>query len=152
MKNIWIFQLHEPLEAGRREKVETALRIFLSNWQAHGEPVPAKFNIHEERFILVHAQEDAASGCSIDRMFRETLGILESNGAKVAGPENVFYKNETGEVLFFHFLQAETMIKNGHIGPATIVYNSSITNEAEIASFESALKDTWLARFLAEKV
>ena len=152
MKNIWVFQLHEPLQDARQEKIKTALGSFLSNWQAHGEPVPAKFDIHGGRFILVHAQEDAASGCSIDRMFRETLGILETNGAKVAGPENVFYKNADGNIQCFHFLEAENLVKSGTIGPATIVYNSSITREEDLTTFESPLKDTWLARFLGETV
>ena len=152
MKNIWVFQLHEPLQEARQQKVEAALSAFLANWQAHGEPVPARYDIHERRFILVHAQEDAASGCSIDRMFREMLGILETNGAKVAGPENVFYKNGKGEVNCFHFLEAENRIKSGDIGPDTLVYNSSITREEEIPSFQSPLKETWLARFLSERV
>ena len=152
MRNIWIFQLHEPLQDARQERVKSALEQFLANWQAHGVPVPARFEIRDGRFILVHAQEDAASGCSIDRMFRETLGILETNGAKVAGPENIFYQNGTQPLRNFHFLQAENLVRSGEIGPETLVFNSSITTEEEIPSFVSPLKETWLARFLTQKV
>ena len=76
------------------------------------------------------------------------IGIFEKAGAKLAGPENIFYRMPDGNLGSFNFQQTETMLRNGQIGPETIVFNAAISVEEELGGFEAKLKNTWMSRFL----
>ncbi len=148
MRTLWVFQLFEPLSLEQSEKITAQVQSFLGEWKAHGTPVPGHFEIRKDQFLIVQAQEDASSGCSVDRMYREIFGILEKCGARISGPENIFFKNGGGKPSWFHFKDSESLIANGKINGETLIYNSALTDPLQLDQFEAHLKNTWLSRFL----
>jgi hypothetical protein len=95
--NIWVFGITPAIEnpAALLARVDA----FLSDWAAHGSPVPAGRELREGRFLIVAADKDAEkSGCSIDRLFALVRALERDFGVSMLDPQYVFYRDSHGVV------------------------------------------------------
>lgn len=65
---IWIYLSDRRITPGDALSINRALKAFTAEWAVHGVPLKSSYNILEDRFVLLAADEEAhgASGCSID--------------------------------------------------------------------------------------
>lgn len=148
MQSTWIFQLENPLDAGRVEGVKNAVNQFLAEWNAHGTPVPGKVDLPYNRFITIEAQPGATSGCSIDKMNRTIRDIVSQTGNNVLDPQFVFYQNEGQNIKHVDFREIDAAVKAGELTPETTIFDNSMDQSSDLGKWEVKLKDSWVNRYL----
>ena len=69
---IWVYQASRSLYASELDQIKQVLAQSCQNWEAHGAPLQASFEIKYNQVIIVAVNEamNAASGCSIDASTR----------------------------------------------------------------------------------
>jgi hypothetical protein len=75
----WIFGASAPVDDIDDQRLLAAVDGFLLQWKAHGAPLTASRDWRDEHFLViaVDQNQEGASGCSIDGLFR-TLKELET--------------------------------------------------------------------------
>ncbi|MEN9959132.1 MAG: hypothetical protein RLZZ474_1376 [Bacteroidota bacterium] len=69
---IWVYQASRSLLAPELDQIKQVLSQACQNWEAHGAPLQASFEIKYNQVIIIAVNEalNAASGCSIDASTR----------------------------------------------------------------------------------
>lgn len=151
---IWMYASLKDLSESQINDIENKVELFLNEWDAHGKKLEGAFGIFHKRFLVLAANESAtqASGCSIDKstgVFREIenqyqLGLLEKG--------LVFFESN-GEIKHIHFSQLEKVIEDGLMNDKTIVYDTTISTLQDLQdNFRTALENTWMKRYLKQKM
>ena len=66
----WIFVCSKELDLSQNEELKNALDAFVAQWQAHGKPLEAAFELKGRLLVVcVNAASEPASGCSIDKLY-----------------------------------------------------------------------------------
>ncbi len=95
----WIFAANRPLTADEREIIDTEVPNFLSQWTAHGAPVPASHEIRDDQFLVIAADESVApGGCSIDSLFRFVRALGEHLEIDMLSSGKIWYRDKAGEI------------------------------------------------------
>jgi len=77
---IWVYQASRALSSQELELISNTLIQSCQNWEAHGAPLQASFEIRYHQVIIIAVNEamNAASGCSIDTSTRWFKSLGES--------------------------------------------------------------------------
>ncbi len=83
---IWIFAFREKLAEEKELALKSKLASFLPTWLSHKKEMRGECEIVLSRFLIVLADEElcAASGCSIDSLFRAVRESSEELGIALA--------------------------------------------------------------------
>ena len=66
---VWIFQSIQMIDNTTIEKIKSKLKLFLDNWKSHQMNFKSSFEIRNNTFIIIAADEsNLVSGCSIDSL------------------------------------------------------------------------------------
>ena len=66
---VWIFQSIQMIDNTTIEKIKSKLKLFLNNWKSHQMNFKSSFEIRNNTFIIIAADEsNLVSGCSIDSL------------------------------------------------------------------------------------
>ena len=66
---VWIFQSTQMIDNTTIEKIKSKLKLFLDNWKSHQMNFKSSFEIRNNTFIIIAADEsNLVSGCSIDSL------------------------------------------------------------------------------------
>ena len=97
---IWVFASDRPLVGNEAARLLSEVDRFLDGWAAHGAELTCARDWRDDRFLIIAVDEgvNAASGCSIDGLFRILKGLEPTIGASLLGGDNVFYRDESGSV------------------------------------------------------
>jgi hypothetical protein len=151
MRHVWIFQLGTaPAQAARAQLLQE-LDAFIAVWKAHGSPVPGTAELRHDRFIIVQAEPDHASGCSIDSMTKGVNEILAKHGLEVLGADRILYRAADGSIQNMDFKDAKAAIAAGTLKPDTIIFDSTLGNSSDLSRWEVPLEKTWMVRFLTQR-
>lgn len=149
---VWVFGATTELEARAREQLLGAVDGFLSQWNAHGEPLACARDWRDDRFLAIGVDQSTAgaSGCSIDGLFR-TLSRLEPElGTKLLGGGRVFYRDAQGGVVATTRAGFAALAQGGDVGPDTLVFDTSLTTAAAWRhEFERPARESWHAQLVA---
>lgn len=65
---IWVYPSNRCLNTDDQKVIRKHLDEFIGNWNAHGSPIKGGYEIYQNHFIVLAADEDQStvSGCSID--------------------------------------------------------------------------------------
>lgn len=149
---VWVFQSSRQFTAREVSLVDRETSSFLNEWEAHGQPLTAAYELPYHHFLVIGADQTVqkATGCSIDRCheFVQTLGkklrvdffdrllvafLLENN------------------VLTIPTSFIKEYLDKGIISPQTITFNNLVQTKDE---YEKAwlvpMKDTWLKKYLSD--
>ena len=149
---VWVFGAADALDARGRDRLLDAVDDFLSQWNAHGEPLASARDWRDDRFLAVGVDQSTAgaSGCSIDGLFR-TLARLEPElGTKLLGGGRVYYRDVDGQVVTTSRAAFAALARDGAVGPDTPVFDTSLTTaSAWRHEFERPTRDSWHAQLAA---
>src|SRR4051812_44103068 len=146
---LWIFASDRQIAGAPASTLLAAVDDFLANWKAHGAPLRCARDWREERFLAigVDVNEENASGCSIDGLFRTLQELQREIGAQLVGGGRLFSRGRAG---------IETVTREefggrasaGVVTPATPVFDTSITDAgAWRTRFELPAGTSWTASF-----
>jgi hypothetical protein len=146
---VWTYVISRELDPQERSNLLNEGKKFVSTWTAHENQLEASFEIVGDRIILVKVNEDvnSASGCSIDKLTR----FMKEIGTHFNfDPFNrLMVAFEAGSTIkTIHASQVKDLLKTGRISSETVIYNTSVSNDEELAAWRQPLKNTWLKRYL----
>lgn len=148
---IWVFASDRPIAGASADTLLAEVDRFLADWKAHGVPLHSARDWREDRFLTVgvDVNEENASGCSIDGLFRALQQLQREIGAQLLGGGRVFYRTANGIEVATREQFAER-VKRGEISGDTPVFDPSVTDLASWrAKFEQPAAEAWTARFFA---
>jgi len=147
---VWVYLSDKSFSPEVESGIKADLQNFLKDWNAHGTSLSASYDILQNHFIIIRADEEkfSASGCSIDKQLRFVKETEQKYGLSLLNRLIVAYK-EGNDIKVIHSAKIPELLVAGQISENTIVFNVGVGNDAEFAAkFEIPLKESWLAKFL----
>lgn len=148
---VWIYVIGKQLSDSELLQLKSDGEKFVADWTAHEHKLSASFDIQHRHLIVVKVNEGVhnASGCSIDKLLRFVKGAGEKFGFNPTDRLLVAYK-QNQNVLVTHASKIKELLAQGIIGADTVVLNTAVSSEAELAQWEQPLKSTWLSKYLSQ--
>jgi hypothetical protein len=147
---VWVFGSDRALVGAAADTLLASVDQFLSEWRAHGVPLRCARDWRDNRFLAVgvDVNEENASGCSIDGLFRTLQQLERVIGSRLVGGGRVFYRDD-GSVEATTRDEFLERVKSGRVGRDTPVFDTSLTGAGEWRTkFEQPAERSWAARYL----
>lgn len=149
MRKVWTYLSSKALSSAECEALLEAGKNFVSSWTAHEMKLEAHFEIFKNRIIVVSVDETAhnASGCSIDKLLRFVKDSEKQFGIELLNRLLVAVDAGTS-IEVYKSSEISALLSSGKISANTPVYNTSVSNEAELNNWLQPLSNTWLSKYL----
>jgi hypothetical protein len=147
---LWFFLADRKLEERELEELNTSLMHFTSSWKSHGSSLSADFDILMNQMVViaVDEQQEAPSGCSIDKAFRLLQEFGNSKGIDFFNRLLVPLAGAQGMELI-HRSQLAAKIASGAMHPDDLYYDITITQLAQLEQdFKKPLRHGWALKGL----
>ena len=144
----WIYILQSPLTKVLFKKLDFELNKVCENWVSHGENINSNYKITDKQFIILFAEENNVSGCSIDAVNNEMIRISNvlGIGLKPNSKIGIFKKNI---IHFFDKNEIIDLIQKNEFSLSNVMVNTTVRNKYEFeSSWKIQIKDSWLKTFL----
>lgn len=145
----WVFASDRAISGPDAVHMLAEVDDFLDQWRAHGVPLTASREWRDDRFLVVAAEGEDASGCSIDGLFRALKALGPQLGAKLVSSGLVFYRDDSGTVQSLTRPQFSNAAGYGAITAETPVFDTSLTRLGDVRTrFERPAGESWQAALL----
>lgn len=140
----WIYILSEEISEKNKNKLNEYLKNVCEDWQSHGSIIKSSFLISKNRFILLFAEENTVSGCSIDASFNKLRKILNHLEIGLDSNSKIgIFKKE--KMYFFDRIGIIKSIKNKTLERKDLMINTTVKNKEEyMNSWVIKIEDSWL--------
>ena len=140
----WIYILSEEISEKNKNKLNEYLKSICEDWQSHGSIIKSSFIISKNRFILLFAEENTVSGCSIDASFNKLKKILNHLEIGLDSNSKIgIFKKE--KMYFFDRIGIIKSIKNKTLERKDLMINTTVKNKEEyMNSWVIKIEDSWL--------
>lgn len=148
---VWVFGADRALEATEAERLLGAVDTFLDGWAAHGELLTSARELRDGRFLMiaVDTRQAAASGCSIDALFRALQDLERELGFSILGGGRVYWRDPSRAITCVQRADAGDAVAAGDLTPDTVVFDPAVdTLGAWRTRFETRASDSWHAALL----
>ena len=145
---VWIYQSDRTLRTEEQLQIQEILKVFTSQWLAHGNQLAAGSEIRNDRFIILSVDEQlaGASGCSIDQSVKLMHEIEQRFGISLFDRFNIAYR-DGNEIRTADRAEFEYLIRTGVVTPDTIVYNNLAQTRKQLeTNWEVPFKESWHAQ------
>ena len=146
MGRVWVFASDRPLDANSEQRLLQVVDEFLEHWAAHGAPLRSGREIREHRFLTIGVDQSdaAASGCSIDGLYRSLRSLQSELGLSLLSSGLVFYRDAAGDVRCVTRDEFADLAGKGGITAETHVFDTSVTTIGEwYDRFEAPAGRAW---------
>jgi hypothetical protein len=142
---VWIFGISPALDANASDAVLRRVDVFLDGWASHGTPIVAGSDLREGSFLIIAADSDDRSGCSIDRLFGTLRQLEQENGVQILDPNRIFFRDDARNVRVVprdRFAEVAT--------PETVVFDVTADRLGEVRSgtWEKRTAESWHQQLL----
>jgi hypothetical protein len=146
---VWIFASDRPVRGAAADTLLAEVDRFLAGWKAHGVPLRNARDWRDERFLTigVDVDEETASGCSIDGLFRTLQELQRQIGVQLVGGGRVFYRIRN-DIEMATREEFAARAGRGEIARDCPVFDPSLTDLGSWrARFEQPAARAWTARY-----
>jgi hypothetical protein len=146
---VWVFGAQRPLDAGQAQALAEAAEAHVAAWTAHGAPVVGGWELRENTFLLVGADEEATgvSGCSVDALFHTLAQVERETGATLRDASAVWFRDADGGIRCVSREEFRELVGRGEVGARTRVFDLTVRTLAQAREgFEKPLAESWHAR------
>ncbi|MBL0741856.1 hypothetical protein [Chryseolinea lacunae] len=150
---LWIYTSNKKFSSTEIEILSEALRAFTEQWLVHGEPMKASFDIVDNRFVLLAADEgyNAASGCSIDGSVRTLKALGEQLNADFFDRAQVAFRIHD-EVVTIPLGDLKRKFEEGLWTAETLFFNTLVDKKGNLSSqWLTPAGSSWLKRYLPKE-
>ena len=150
---VWVFTSSSLIDNDIENILMEDTANFLDNWLAHQQVLKAGTILMHQHFLIIAVDENrtGASGCSIDKLHQFIQLEEKKLNLKLLDRMRVVYKIGD-EIKNIAIPELQQLIKLGEISAKTIVFNPLVESLSSLnTSFEVALQDTWLNRYLIKQ-
>ena len=145
MTKVWIYQANRNLTSQEEAGIQQEVNSFLGDWQTHGKPMAAEFEIRHHLFLILKVDEDyqAPSGCAIDKSVALFKYIEQTYGVELFDRHQFAYEYQ-GKVINDRLTNLSKLVQQGYITDDTMVYDNLVSTLPELESqFRIPFKDSW---------
>lgn len=150
---LWVFPMSRPLSGDERSTLLDEVDAFLERWAAHGAPLRSARELVEDRFLLVGVDVDAEapSGCSIDALVNNLVGIARERGFTLTDHGPVRYR-DGDEIREASRNAFRDLARDGSLGPDVRVFDTTLTRVGLLRSggLERPARDSWHGKVFFE--
>ena len=118
------------------------------NWKSHGSLINSSFVIYRNRFVILFAEENTVSGCSIDstnhslRKILNQLSIGIDSNSKIV----IFINNK---IIFNNRIKIVDLIKSKELKRSNKMINTTINNKKDyLNNWVLDIDKSWLNNFI----
>ena len=143
---VWVYGADKELGNDGEQKLLSSVDAFLAQWKAHGAPLLSARDFREGRFltVAVDQEQENASGCSIDGLFRNLKSLESLLGAKLVPSGLVYFRAKDGKTSAVTREEFASLAERGEIDGDTEVFDLSVTTLGEWRGrFKSRAADSW---------
>ena len=146
---VFIYQMDKPLNEQQIAEITEQIKIFIQNWQAHGNPLRSAFEIKHNQFLILAVDKsyNEATGCSIDesvnfiKSMEKKYHVSFTDHAKIA-----FLKNNKVDII--PYKEIKNKIASHAIQPNTLVFDNMKNNLGEYKkNWILQSSDSWLKKY-----
>jgi hypothetical protein len=148
---VWVFASSSPLSGDAEATLLRQVDDFLDGWRAHGEPLSAARDWRDHQFlaVTVDPRDAAASGCSLDALFRIFRTLEREAGTTMLGGSRVFFRDASGAVVTTDRPGFDALASTGAVTADTPVFDPSVTTAGDWRTrFETTAGRSWHADLL----
>ena len=148
---VWVYGSEPALNEKNAGEMLTEVDRFLQGWRAHGIPLHSARSWSDDRFLTigVDQEQEGASGCSIDGLFRTLKALEASIGGQLVTSGLVYYRGRDGGIHAVTRDKFTERSQQGEIDADTEVFDLSVTQLGEWrARFRSRAADSWHASLM----
>jgi hypothetical protein len=145
---VWIYQSSREFSAEEVSLIRKLSEEFIRQWTSHGQLMKASVEVFYSRFIVVFADETAASasGCSIDRSVQFIKDLQEEFSVSLLDRTLIAWRSG-GKILTAPLPAFERMIAEQKVDGDTVVFNNLVSTKAGFElQWEIPLSQSWLVR------
>jgi hypothetical protein len=149
---IWIYQSDRKLTAHENAIIANDLKLFTEQWDAHGRPVKASFDIQYDRFIIIAADEtfNATSGCSIDASVKTIKEVEQRIDIQLFDRSKIAFKNND-QISVYPLSELKDKYLQGHWSESTLMFNNLIKLKGQLENeWLTPAGNTWLKRYVPD--
>ena len=145
---VWIYQSNRLFAFSEALQIEESLNAFAASWKSHGASVKAYANLLFGQFIVLIADETAATvgGCSTDssqRMIKE----LEQRYTVSLFDRQLLAFQVKEKIQLIPLSQLQYAVENNFINADTLYFNNLVANLEELETkWMIPVKDSWLSK------
>jgi hypothetical protein len=150
---IWIYQSDRKLTADETAFAGEFLTAYCNQWNAHGQPLRASFEIRFDQFIVIAADEsyNSTSGCSVDDSVRAIKEIQHRLGMDFFNRNLIGFLKEHQATLLPLATLKENYLK-GIWNESTFTFNNLISTKNQLdAEWIVPAANTWLKRYVPQQ-
>ncbi|TAF46360.1 MAG: ABC transporter ATPase [Sphingobacteriales bacterium] len=148
---VWIYQSNKLLIKQQVTEIEKILTNFTLNWQAHGQPLSAGFELKYNLFIVLWVDEKLAqaSGCSIDALVRVIKEIDQKFNLDLFNRFNMAWL-QNGILKFSNKENFAQLVLNKTIQADTLVFNNMVQTAYQyINEWKIPFAQSWHSKVFA---
>ncbi|MEO7216644.1 MAG: hypothetical protein ABI026_00445 [Gemmatimonadaceae bacterium] len=152
---LWVFGSEAQLSAESESTLLAAVDEYLDGWRAHGSPLTVARDWRDARFlaIAVDQRDEAASGCSLDALFRILHGLEKELGSSLLGNARVYYRAAGGAIRVTDRVGFAELSQQGTVDAATRVFDLSVQTVGDWQQrFELPAASAWHGGLLMSTV
>ena len=144
----WVYILSKDLKNNITKVLEKHLIEICENWKSHGSLINSSFVIYRNRFVILFAEENTVSGCSIDSTNHSLRKILNqlSIGIDSNSKIGIFINNK---IIFNNRIKIVDLIKSKELKLSNKMINTTINNKKDyLNNWVLDIDKSWLNNFI----
>ena len=144
----WVYILSKDLNNNITKVIEKHLIEICENWKSHGSLINSSFVIYRNRFVILFAEENTVSGCSIDSTNNTLRKILTqlSIGIDSNSKIGIFINNK---IIFNNRIKIVDLIKSKELKRSNKMINTTINNKKDYLNhWVLDIDKYWLNNFI----
>jgi hypothetical protein len=145
---VWIYQSSRLFSIGEALEIEDMLNDFVEQWHTHGAKVKGYANLLFGQFIVILADESAASvsGCSTDSSVRLIKNIEQQFKVDMFNRQNLAFVVKD-KVQLLPLQQLKYAVENNFIEADTLYFNNLVQTKDELINkWLIPVKESWVAK------
>ena len=144
----WVYILSKDINNNIAEILEKHLIKICETWKSHGSDINSSFVIYRNRFVILFAEENTVSGCSIDstnNTLRKKLNQLDI-GLDSNSKIGIFINNK---IIFNNRIKVVELIRKKEIKLSNKIINTTINNKKDyLNNWILDIDKSWLNNFI----
>lgn len=144
---VWIYQADRLFTMTEALQIEGQLEEFVAQWNTHGTPVKGFATLFFGQFIVLMADESAAtvSGCSTDSSVRLIKSMEQQFKVQLFNRQLLAFVIKD-KIQLLPLQQLNYAIENGFLDRGTLYFNNTVQTKQELINgWLIPAGDSWLA-------
>ncbi len=146
---LWVYQAQRPFTKSELDKIIGLTESFITNWEAHGQPLAASYEIRYNQFLIISVDEsyNGATGCSIDASVALVRNIEAEVGISMLDRSQIAFL-DNDQVTMESLASLKTAVVEGKITKDIPVFNNSVSSLKDYKEkWIVPAGDSWMSRY-----